>query len=422
MSENIYIRKNKIQKRVVVTGFAAMTPLGLSIEESWKNLIDSQSGIGPVTLFDASQIDSQIAGELKNFKPEDYIKKKEIKKMDRFIQIAIPSAREAVKNAEIEINEDLSQRTGVILGIGMGGLPEIEKQHETLLKKGASRISPFSIPAVTANLAPGQISIDLKIEGPNYSIASACASGCHAIADATQFIRNGTCDVMVTGGVESTICPFAVSSFAAMKALSTRNKQPKLASRPWDKDRDGFVISEGCAILILESYEFAAKRGASILAEVRGAGLSSDAHHITAPSQDGEGAALAMHLALQDAEIHNEDIQYINAHGTSTPAGDGIETQAIKKVFKNHAKNLWVSSTKSMIGHTLGAAGAIESVFSILAIKEGIAPPTINLENPSENCDLDYVPEISREKKITHVLNNSFGFGGTNACLVFSKI
>lgn len=422
MSKNIYIKKTVEQKRVVVTGMAAITPLGLSLKESWDRLLQGHSGIDRITQFDATNFDSQIAGEIKNFQAEDHIPKKDLKKMGRFIQLAVPCAREAVKDSGVEIHRDNSQRIGVILGVGIGGLKEIEAQHQIFIERGVNRISAFCIPAVISNLAPGHISMNLKIEGPSYSLASACASGCHAIADATQMIQNDVCDIMITGGVESSVSCLGFAGFGNMKALSTRNDQPQLASRPWDKNRDGFVLSEGTAILVLESYEHAAKRGANIYAEVSGAGFSSDAYHITSPPPNGEGASLAMHLSLKDAGVNKEEVQYINAHGTSTPAGDVIETIAIKNSFLDHAKKLWVSSTKSMIGHTLGAAGAIESAFSILSLVNNIAPPTINLEEPSEDCDLDYVPSIAREKKMTHVMNNSFGFGGTNACLLFSKI
>ena len=422
MSKNIYLYKTVEQKKVVVTGMAAITPLGLNLKESWNHILQGHSGIDKITQFDASDLDSQIAGEVKNFRPEDHIPKKEIKKMGRFIQLSLPCAREAVKDSGLDINKDNSQRIGVIMGVGIGGLPEIEAQYNIAMNKGARRISPFCIPSVIANLAPGHISIDLKAEGPNYSIASACASGCHAISDATQLIRNHVCDVVITGGVESSISMLGSAGFGNMRALSTRNDQPQLASRPWDKNRDGFVLSEGSAVLVIESYEHAAKRGAKIYAEIKGSGFSSDAYHITSPSPNGEGASLAMYLALKDAGLNKEEIDYINAHGTSTPTGDAIETIAIKNTFLDYAKQMWLSSTKSMTGHTLGAAGAIESVFSILSLKENVAPPTINLEEPSEDCDLDYVPIVTREKKMTHVMNNSFGFGGTNACLVFSKI
>jgi len=332
------------------------------------------------------------------------------------------ASKMALENAGLQITPENSERGGVFIGSGMGGLPVIEEEYQKLLSKGPGRISPFFIPAVITNLASGQVSIAFGIKGPNYSITSACATGAHSIGEAYNYIRMGTCDYMLAGGTESTVCAMAIGGFAAMRALSTRNDAPEKASRPFDKDRDGFVLAEGAAILVIESLEHAQKRGAQILCEITGYGASSDAHHMTNPAPNGEGGARAMKMALNDAGLNPEDIQYINAHGTSTPVGDELETAGIKSIFKDHAKKLWVSSTKSMIGHTLGAAGAIESAFCVMAIKDQMVPPTINLENPSENCDLDYVPGRSRDGKILNVLNNSFGFGGTNASLVFSKI
>ncbi len=419
---SIYERPPHSQRRVVVTGMGAITPLGLNLSETWDQLVKGKSGIGPITLFDASKCDTHFAGEVKNFNPDDFIPKKEQKKMDRFIHLSIAASMMAMKDAGLETLKDHGHRAGVFIGVGMGGLPLIEKQYETYLSRGPSRITPFFIPAVITNLASGQLSIMLGAKGPNFAVTSACASGAHALGEAAKYIRDGHCDVMVAGGSEAVVCGMAISGFNAMKALSTRNDAPLQASRPWDRDRDGFVLAEGAATLILEDYEHAAKRGARIYCELTGYGVSSDAFHMTGPSPGGEGAGLAMMMALKDAKLNAADVEYINAHGTSTPMGDEIETQAIKRVFGEHAKKMWVSSTKSMTGHTLGAAGAIESVFCIQSLVTGVVPPTINLDNPSDDCDLDYVPLTAREKKMKHVMNNSFGFGGTNACAIFSQL
>jgi 3-oxoacyl-[acyl-carrier-protein] synthase II len=423
--KDIYSRETKPERRVVVTGMGMVTPLGLNVQDSWKAAISGQSGIGSITAFDSTAFEVHFAGEVKNFDPNLYIEKKEQKKMDRFIHLAMASAQMAIEDCGLKFGESeqrLGDRTGTLVGVGMGGLLGIEAQHKILLERGPSRISPFFIPMVITNLASGQISIKYGLRGPNYSVTSACASGANSIGEAANYIRRGLCDVMLAGGAEATVCPMAIGGFAAMRALSTRNEQPKMASRPFDRDRDGFVMSEAAAILVLEDYEHAARRGAKIYAEIAGYGTTSDAHHMTNPAPGGAGGAAAMRAALLDARVAPEQIGYINAHGTSTPVGDGLESQAIKSVFGDHAKKLWVSSTKSMMGHSLGAAGAVESVFSILALKEGIAPPTINLDKPSDDCDLDYVPHRARDGKFTHVVNNSFGFGGTNASLVFSKI
>ena len=421
--KDIYQRQAKAERRVVVTGMGMVSPLGLSVEESWKNVVAGRSGIDTITAFDASAFDAKIAGEVKGFDPTPYIEKKEQKKMVRFIHFSMACAEMAIRDSGLDFsNESLGQRTGAIVGVGIGGLIAIEAQHKVLLERGPSRLTPFFIPMVITNMAAGNISIKYGLRGPNYSVTSACASGAHSIGEATNYIRRGLCDVMIAGGAEAAICEMAVGGFAAMKALSTRNEQPKMASRPFDRDRDGFVMAEGAAILVLEDYEHAARRGAKIYAEVTGYGATSDAYHMTNPAPGGAGGAEAMRLALKDAALSPEQIGYINAHGTSTPAGDGQETQAIKTVFGDHARKLWVSSTKSMTGHALGAAGAIESVFAILALKENIAPPTINLDNPSDDCDLDYVPHTARDGQFEHVVNNSFGFGGTNVSLVFSKV
>ncbi len=419
---NIFTRPAKHQRRVVVTGIGMVTPLGLNKDESWKNCVSGTSGIDNITQFDAASFDVKFAGEVKNFDPTPYIEKKEQKKMDRFIQFSMAAANMAVKDSGISWTEELTEKTGVLVGVGIGGLPGIEAQHTVLKDRGPYRLTPFFIPMVIANMASGQISIQYGLRGPNYSVTSACASGAHSVGEATRYIREGICDVMLAGGGESCICPLAVGGFAAMKALSTRNEQPKMASRPFDRDRDGFVLAEGAAILVLEDYESAVRRGARIYGEVTGYGVSSDAYHMTNPAPGGSGAAKAMKMALEDARLNPEQLQYINAHGTSTPVGDELETQAVKSVFKDHARRIWVSSTKSMTGHTLGAAGAIESAFSLLALHENVAPPTMNLENPSEVCDLDYVPMAARDGKFQSVLNNSFGFGGTNACVVFTKV
>jgi 3-oxoacyl-[acyl-carrier-protein] synthase II len=409
-------------KRVVVTGIGAVTPLGLSMEETWKNALAGKSGIGKITKFSTEGYDVSFAGEVKGFQADHYVPKKEQKKMDLFIQYSLAATQMALANSGLKITPENAEAGGVFIGSGMGGLPVVEEEYSKLLAKGPGRISPFFIPAVITNLASGQVSIQHGLKGPNYSITSACATGAHSIGEAYNYIRMGTCDFMLAGGSESTVCSMAIGGFAAMRALSTRNDNPEGASRPWDKDRDGFVLAEGAAVLVLESLEHAQARGAQILCEVSGYGASSDAHHMTNPAPHGEGGARAMRMALRDAGLQPQDIQYINAHGTSTPVGDELETAGIKSVFGDHARKLWVSSTKSMIGHTLGAAGAIESAFCVLALRDQIVPPTINLQNPSDNCDLDYVPNQARDGKILHVLNNSFGFGGTNACLAFSKL
>lgn len=423
MSKDIFVRPPHAPlRRVVVTGIGMITPLGLSLDESWKNAVAGQSGIDTITAFDASKFDVRFAGEIKGFNPDLYIEKKEQKKMERFIQLTMACSEMALKDSGLTITDELSTRAGSIIGVGIGGLGGIDATSQTLATRGPSRISPFFIPQVISNLASGQVSIKYRLKGPNYAVTSACASGANAIGDSAEYIRRGQCDVMLAGGSESVITPLAIGGFAAMKALSTRNEQPKMASRPFDKDRDGFVLSEAAAVLVLEDYEHAARRGAKIYGEVSGYGTSSDAFHMTNPAPGGAGGAQAMALALRDASLNPSDVQYINAHGTSTPVGDGLESAGIKSVFGDHAKKLWVSSTKSMMGHSLGAAGAVEAVFSLMTLKENIAPPTINLDNPSDDCDLDYVPHTARDGKFTHVLNNSFGFGGTNACVAFSKI
>lgn len=415
-----FLRPNG-RKRVVITGAGAVSPLGNTLQESWTAALNAKSGISDITKFDTTNFDVKFAGEVKNFSADIYIEKKEQKKMDLFIQYALAASQMAFEQSGLKITDENTQRTGVFIGSGLGGLPFIEEQHTRLIEKGPSRVSPFFIPSCIANLAPGWVSIIYGIKGPNFTVTSACASGVHSIGEAYNYIRFGMCDQMVAGGTESTVSPMAIAGFSNMRALSVRNDSPTEASRPWDKDRDGFVLGEGAATFILESLESALKRGAHILCEISGYGASSDAYHITSPDPEGSGFVSAMQAALSDAELNPSEIQYINAHGTSTPMGDPLESNAIKKVMKDHAKNVWISSTKSMTGHMLGAAGAMESAFSLMTLLDQKVAPTINLENPSPDCDLDYVPKVAREGKIKHVLNNSFGFGGTNSCLILSK-
>lgn len=410
---------------MVVTGMGCVSPLGLDLKSSWANAVAGKSGIGSITLFDAANYDVRFAGEVKGFDPSAFIEKKEQKKMARFIHLALAACDEAFRDAGLnpaEFSEELRQRTGSLIGVGIGGINELEQAGVVIKERGPSRISPFLIPSVIANMASGHVTIKYGLRGVNYSVTSACSSGAHSIGEAAGYVRRGWADVMIAGGAEAAIGPLGVGGFAAMKALSTRNEQPTMASRPFDRDRDGFVLSEAGAILVLEDFEHASKRGAKIYGEVAGYGSSSDAHHMTNPAPGGVGAALAMRTAIADARITADQIQYVNAHGTSTPAGDGQETGAIKTVFGAAAKKVWVSSTKSVMGHSLGAAGAIESVFSLMAMHTNTAPPTINLDNPSEDCDLDYVPHVAREGRFSAVMNNSFGFGGTNSCLVFTRV
>ncbi len=410
------------QKRVVITGVGAVSPLGLSMDDTWKAALNGQSGIDRTTRFDTTAYDVKFAGEVKNFNPDLYIERKEQKKMDLFIQYTIACAKMAMDQSGYQVTEENSHRIGALIGSGMGGLPLIEEQIRKLADKGPSRISAFFIPAAITNLASGWVTMNYGIKGPSYCITSACASGVHSLGEAYNYVRFGLCDAMVAGGSEATVTGLAVAGFSNMRALSTRNDSPKEASRPWDKDRDGFVLGEGCAIFVIESLESAIKRNAKILCEITGYGASSDAYHITSPEPNGEGFTWAMQTALTDAELNPEQINYVNAHGTSTPMGDPIESNAVKTLMKDHAKKVWISSTKSMTGHLLGAAGALESAFCVNAIVHQAVPPTINLNNPSPECDLDYVPHTAREGKIDHVLNNSFGFGGTNSCLIFSKL
>ena len=409
------------RRRVVVTGIGMISPLGVGNEPNWKGLIEGRSGIGPITKFDASAYACRIAGEVKGFNAEEWIEKKEVKKSDTFIHYAVAAAQMAVTDAGLDTSKEDQDRIGVIIGSGIGGLPLIEEMHKKLIEKGPSRMSPFFIPGLIVNLASGHISIRFGCKGPSSAPATACATGAHAIGDSMKIIRYDEADIMFAGGSEAVISPLAVGGFAAMRALSTRNDEPQRASRPWDLERDGFVMGEGAGIVILEEREHALARGAKIYCELTGYGMSSDAFHITSPSEDGSGMARVMATALKDAKLQTTDIEYINAHGTSTPVGDRTETIAIKKVFGEHAYKLAVSSTKSMTGHLLGAAGGLETAIAALALKEGILPPTINYENPDPECDLDYVPNKARKVDVRHVMSNSFGFGGTNATLVLSK-
>lgn len=408
-------------RRVVVTGLGLVTPVGIGVEETWEAICAGKSGIGEITRFDASGYDSRIAGEVKGFNPEDFISKKQIKRMDLFIQYALAAARMAMEMAQLKIDEELAPRAGVIIGCGLGGLPYIEHYHKILLERGPNRISPFFVPMIITNMAAGFISIEYGLKGPNISTTTACAAGAHAVGEGFRYIKMGLADVMVVGGTEATIAPLCIAGFCAMKALSTRNDEPEKASRPFDKERDGFVVGEGAGILVLEELNHALKRGAKIYAELIGYGATSDAYHITAPPPEGEGAVLCMENALKDAGIVPEEVDYINAHGTSTPLNDVSETKAIKAVFKEHAYKLAISSTKSMIGHLLGGAGGVEAVFTVLSLYTGIIPPTINYENPDPECDLDYVPNKARKANPKIAMSNSFGFGGTNAVLLFKK-
>ncbi len=398
-----------------------MIPTGIGAKTAWTNICEGKSGIGPITRFDATGFETKIAGEVKGFNPELYIEKKEIKKMDLFIQYAIAATQEALEDAQLAITPENGERIGVIVGTGLGGLPNIEKCHQVLLERGPSRITPFFIPMVIANLASGQIAIRFGAKGPNTCVVTACATGAHCIGDAFRAIVYGDADAIIAGGTEANITPLTVGGFNAMKALSTRNEEPEKACRPFEKNRDGFVVAEGAGILILEELEFALKRGAKIYAELVGYGYTGDAYHITAPSPDGDGAIRCMRMAINDAGLKPEEIDYINAHGTSTPLNDLTETLAIKAVFGNRAKSIPISATKSMTGHLLGAAGSTEAIFTILSIYHGILPPTINYEEPDPECDLDYVPNVARKQPIQTAISNAFGFGGTNATLVFKK-
>lgn len=409
------------KKRVVVTGAGLVTPLGIGVERSWKGLLEGRSGIRRLTHFDSSAFATQIAGEVEGFNPEDYIEPKEVKKMDRFIHFAVAASDMAMKDSGLKVTGADAEKLGVIIGSGIGGLPAIEHYHSVLLERGPRRITPFFIPMLIINLAAGQVSMRFGAKGPNSAVATACASGSHAIGDAFKIIQRGDAEAMIAGGSEAVITPLGIGGFNAMKALSTRNNEPEKASRPFDRDRDGFIMGEGSGIIVLESLESAISRGARIYAEIVGYGLTADAYHMTSPAPEGEGAARCMKMALKDGEMNPTDIDYINAHGTSTKYGDELETMAIKNVFKEHAYKVAVSSTKSMTGHLLGAAGGVEAIVSMLCMRDNIVPPTINLDNPDPQCDLDYVPHKSRKMEVNCVMSNSFGFGGTNACLIFKR-
>jgi 3-oxoacyl-[acyl-carrier-protein] synthase II len=396
--------------------------VGNSTEENWASILAGRSGIGAITQFDPSAFDCRIAGEVKNFDPAHWVEKKEIKKLARYMQFAIAAADEAMKSSRLEITPENAEQVGVYVGSGIGGFEVIEREHEKYMKGGPGRISPFFIPATIVNLASGNISIRTGAKGPNSATATACTTGAHAIGDSFRLIQHGYADAMICGGAEAAITPMSVGGFGAMRALSVRNDAPEKASRPWDQDRDGFVIGEGAGVLMLEELEHAQRRNAPILAEIVGYGMSGDAYHITSPSEDGDGAYRVMRNALRDAKLPAEAIHYVNAHGTSTPIGDRIETLAIHRCFGEHARRLAVSSTKSMTGHLLGGAGGLEAGITVLAIRDQIAPPTINLETPGEGCDLDYVPNTARPMKIESALSNSFGFGGTNGSLIFTRL
>jgi 3-oxoacyl-[acyl-carrier-protein] synthase II len=408
-------------RRVVVTGLGAVTPIGNNVKDFWTNLINGISGIDVIKRFDPIEIGLPviIAGEVKNLNPERFLDSKELKRMSDFVKFAVIAAKEAIEDSGLDLNKIDLNKAGVIVGTGIGGLRDIEEQQKVVMEKGVKRVSPFFIPSGISNMASGYISIEFGFKGPNSCVVTACATGTHSIGDAFKIIQRGDADIMIAGGTESAITPLGVAGFANMKALSTRNDQPQKASRPFDAERDGFVMGEGAGILILEELEHAKKRGAKIYAEVVGYGLTGDAYHITAPCSDADGSRRVIQMALNDAKVNPEEVQYVNAHGTSTPLNDKIETLALKLVFKDHAYKLKISSNKSMIGHLLGAAGAVEAVATVLTIKEGIIPPTINYEHPDPDCDLDYVPNKSIEYPVKVAISNSFGFGGTNGCLVF---
>ncbi|MEA2695219.1 MAG: 3-oxoacyl-[acyl-carrier-protein] synthase [Acidobacteriota bacterium] len=409
------------RRRVVVTGVGLVSPLGVGTETNWRGLLEGRSGIGPITRFDPKDYPARIAGEVHGFNPQDYVDKKEVKKSDLFIHFALAASRFALEDSGLQIDEANADRVGVIIGSGIGGLPLIEATHTILMERGPSRVSPFFIPGLIVNMAAGQVSIRYGARGPNTSPATACTTGLHAVGDAFRLIQHGDADAMITGGSEAVVTPLAVAGFCAMRALSTRNDDPQHASRPWDADRDGFVMSEGAGIVVLEELSVALARGAPIYAEVVGYGMSADAYHISAPHPEGRGAVLCMRAAMKDAGLPLDSVGYINAHGTSTTLGDLSEVRAVKEVFGEHAYKLAVSSTKSSTGHLLGAAGGLESGILALAIREQVLPPTINLEHPGEGCDLDFVPNQARKVDLEVAITNSFGFGGTNASVVMKR-
>ena len=410
------------RRRVVVTGLGAVTPAGNDVTETWSNIVAGRSGIRAIDAFDVSGYASRIGGAVRDLDLSPYLTPRDARRMDPFIHYGLVAGIQAIEDADLEVTEANAERIGVCIGSGIGGLPGIEKGHETLLNGGPRKVSPFFVPSNIINMVAGNLSIRYGIKGPNYSIVTACSTGAHCIGDASRMIERGDADCMLAGGTEMATSPTGLAGFASARALSTRNDDPEGASRPWDEGRDGFVLADGAGVVVLESLEHAERRGARIYAEMVGFGMSGDAFHITLPPDDGAGARRCMQLALDDAGVSPGDVDYINAHGTSTPAGDVIETRAVREVFGEHAKRLAISSTKSMIGHTLGAAGGIEAIFCVLAIRDGVAPPTINLQDPSPDCDLDYVPNRAREMKIDVALSNSFGFGGTNGSLVFRSL
>jgi 3-oxoacyl-[acyl-carrier-protein] synthase II len=410
-----------MKRRVVVTGLGALTPLGNSVTESWEGAIAGKSGIGPITKFDSSAYKSRVAGEIKNFDAGQFVSKQEIRRYDDFILYAIAASEMAMADANLSVNDQFSERIGVIIGSAIGGLLTLEEEVKNLFSSSPRKISPFAVPAILANLASGHVSIRFGAKGPINCAVTACAAGTSAIGDAYKTIAYGDADVMITGGVEAAVTQLAVGGFGAMRALSVRNDEPQKASRPFDKDRDGFVIGEGSGIIILEELSFALNRGARIYAELVGYGCTSDAFHMAAPPPGHEGAARSMRAAIRDADLNPENVDYINAHGTSTPLNDLYETQAIKSLFGDHAKRLAVSSTKSMTGHMLGGTGGVEAIFAVKSISEGIIPPTINLDSPDEECDLDYVPHVARRREVNTAMSNTFGFGGVNAVLLFKK-
>ncbi len=411
------------KRRVVITGLGILSPVGIGIAENWHNILAGKSGIGSITLFDATGYPSTLAGEVKNFNPTTFgLSEKEARRMDRFIQLGMAAGIEAIKDSGLEVTEANAERIGVHLGAGIGGVGTIEDTTLTIKEKGPRRVSPFYVPMSIINMISGDLSVMYGLKGPNLAMVTACATATHGIGDAGRLIEYGDADVMIAGGAEAAITPTAVAGFGNAKALSTRNDSPETASRPWDKDRDGFVLGEGAGVVVLEEYEHAKKRGAKIYCELVGFGMSGDAYHMTSPPEGGEGAARCMHNALRNAGLNPDQVQYINAHGTSTPLGDRAETFAAKTAFGAHARKLAMSSTKSMTGHLLGAAGGIEAVYSALAVHDQVAPPTINLVTPDPECDLDYVPNTARQMKIDVAISNSFGFGGTNGTLVFRKL
>ena len=410
-----------MSRRVVVTGIGLVSPVGIGTQVNWEALCNGVTGIGPITRFDASAFSTRFAGEVKNFDPLQWIEKKELKKMDIFIQFALAASQFAMDDARLEVTPEVAPRVGVFIASGIGGFTTIEREHKALLEGGPRKISPFFIPSAIINLASGQVSIRFGAKGPNSATCTACTASAHAVGDAWEIIRRGAADAMIAGGSEAAICAMGVGGFGALRALSTRNDEPERASRPFDRDREGFVLGEGAGVLILEELEFARRRGASIYAEMVGYGMSADAYHMTAPSEGGDGAYRVMQAALESAGIAPDDVDYINAHGTSTPHNDRIETRAIKRAFGAHAHKLAVSSSKSMTGHLLGAAGGLEAGITVLAVHTQKVPPTVNLENPDEGLDLDYVPNTCREMPIRYALSNSFGFGGTNGALLFKK-